>query len=339
MDSRNYTEEIYTLLKCGCYQRTLHYHNTPKVYDRLYNAQIEYIVKNYEVYGIEDIEKKVMGYKKDLKPSIVIGAFDGYRNNYDVLHRILIKHNLKAWFLLVTDFINTPIIEQEGKLHLYNMQYMLDEYSDKRYAMSWEEAKEIADKHVIVNHSATHFRLDAESKYDNIIYEIEQSHKLIFDHIEVEPIVFSWLGGGDCTTNASALKTLLKNNYEYLIGYRFEKIGMGNKEFPWKIEDYNGCEISDKILNDEIVYHEQVMKNIGIFSAVPAILPLYQAGKSIAYVGNDQDRMLADHYYHLSNKIFKNRRISDRDAAFQALDVLAMNMLGKEFPYHLNEIE
>lgn len=159
-----YIQKIFRILRGGGYQRTLHYHNTPGSHRELYEKQIAYIADHYQTWGLTELDRRFScgesGYiskRYGDKLSIVIVLFDGYRNNFDVMYPILEKYGQKAWFLLVADFLNCPIHNQQERLEQYKMQYLIGEYEDRRYAMNWNEALEASKNHVIVNHSSTHF--------------------------------------------------------------------------------------------------------------------------------------------------------------------------------------
>ncbi len=352
-NGNGYIENLYRIMRGGGYQRTLHYHNTPRFYDKLYEEQISYIACHYHTVGMSELEDRLFGRTEDQenKPSMVIGLFDGYRNHYDVIYPILERYGMTAWFLLVADFLDTPADEQEGRLEQYKMQYLLGEYKDRRYAMDWEEARQAAQNHVIVNHSSTHFYLTPDTGEKELKYEILHSHELIMKNTGITPKAFSWLGGGEFATNPAASEILRKMGYEYLIGYELENIcreqasrrdGQGIK---WKNKDLTvDClyPVPDKIswdqqekIQEEIHYHQKVMDSIGIFSAVPAILPLYRAELPSVHGEKEEDAAFAIHFYQLSMYLRERLKISEWEAAHRALDIMAVNMIGEGFPYHI----
>lgn len=345
---KGYIEKLCRIFRAGGYQRTLHYHNTPGKYERLYEEQIKYIADHYHTLSADNLKNRFVD---GVGHSIIIGLFDGYRNNYDVMCPIMKKYGQTAWYLLVADFLDTPVKEQEGRLERYRMQYLLGEYKDRRYAMNWDEARLASQNHTIVNHSSTHFFLKPDSGRKDLEYEIYHSHDLIAKNTGVIPKVFSWLGGGEYGTNSAATEMLQEKGYEYLIGYELENIapvidGLPKTAVETKTEDEKklpGCqkimpEFTDEKLEEEINHHQSIMATIGIFSGVPAILPLYRA--EAPQVGKDnetkeEDLIFASHFYRLAFYLRERLKITEWDAAHRALDVMAVNMIGEGFPYHL----
>lgn len=346
-----YIDKIYAILMGGGYQRTLHYHNTPGFHKELYERQIEFISRHYITYGTEDLDHKEIRDARvgqEGKLPLVIGLFDGYRNNYDVMFPILEKYGMTAWFLLVTDFVDTLPEKQEKMLEPYRMQYYLGEYEDRRYAMNWEEARRISETQVIVNHSSTHYFMKPDTDVRCLKYEICHSHELLKEKLGITPSVFSWLGGAEYETNSRAAEMLRELGYQYLIGYELEMIG-GEEETGssrvcssavMQTEDDQETEVPEEEdmdtarLEKEIRYHQEIVERIGIFSAVPAILPFYQAVSSVRGTGNNEDRKLAWHFRKLADYLRERLSFDEWHAAHKALDVLAVNLLGEDFPYH-----
>lgn len=343
-----YIDKIYAILMGGGYQRTLHYHNTPVFHKEVYERQMEFISRNYVTYGTEDLsDKKTRDaqVRQGGKLPIVIGLFDGYRNHYDVMLPILEKYGMTAWFLLVTDFVNTSPEKQEKMLEPYRMQYYLGEYKDRRYAMNWEEAGRVCETQVIVNHSSTHYFMKPDTDVRHLEYEICHSHDLIKEKLGISPRVFSWLGGAEYGTNSQASGMLQKLGYQYLIGYELEMIGAEEGQDGGQVCDPavtrredrrkpEGEDIDTAQLEEEIRYHQEVMEQVGIFSAVPAILPFYQAASPKKGTGNSEDREFAWHFRMLAEYLRDRLSFDEWHAVHRALDILAVNLLGKTFPYH-----
>lgn len=323
-------DHIYTLLKHGCYQRSLHFHNTPLKNIELYKRQLDYVKLHYETVSPKDILRYLKTGERPERPSILIGGFDGYRNNYDVLWRLLEERQMHGWFLLVTDFLEAKEDAQEGLLSAYRMQWLPNEYADGRYAMNWTEAEEISRKHTIVNHSSTHFYLSEETEVSELEYEIIHAEKLIMEKLGRKPDVFSWLGGAWMEKNKKAAQILREQKYHFLLGYRLEYFdGTDGEKKSWEkaVSDHT----IDEDLDGEVRKFEQFIGNVGWYSSVPAILPLYQEGYFVTKGNVDEDIALAEHYSAIANYLIRNRGVSADEAAQKALDVLAVNQMGEDF--------
>ncbi len=328
-------DRIYTWLKHGCYQRTLHYHNTPKLNEKLYEKQLDYMNEHYKTVCPEEVKNYLGGAARGERPSIVIGVFDGYRNNYDVLWRLLEERGMKAWYLLVTDFLDAPAARQEGVLLPYRMQWMPGEYADGRYAMDWEEAARISENHVIVNHSATHYPLTDKTPEDTIQYEVVHAHERIVEKLGKKPDVFSWLWGAWLGVNPAADSVLKSLGYHFQIGYRMEYFEKDEKESAEPVwEPAVPDESEPAVLEEEIRRQDQVIGNIGWYSAVPAILPLYQKGRLVTEGNVPEDIEMAGHFAAVAYHLMKVQYLDEDSAAQRALEVLAVNRIGEGFLFH-----
>lgn len=338
MNSTNcYIEKLYQILKAGGYQRTLHYHNTPSFYGKLYEKQLKYIAEHYVSLNLKNLSLKLQRdtFEHPDKKSILIGLFDGYRNNYEVLYPMLGRYGLTAWYLLVSDFLNTPVKEQEKMLEPYHMQYIVGEYEDGRYAMSWEEAREVSRKHVIVNHSSTHYFITSDTDEKRVCYEIDHAHGMIEKNTGTRPIVFSALGGADFYTNPTVSKKLREKGYQYMIGYCLENIAIQDKRDITENVPYEDTVFLDEAqVEQEIRYYQIVMDRVGHYSAVPAILPFYNVDAPNIGAGTQEDKEFAVHFKSIASYLRDRLSFDEWHASHRALDVLAVHMIGENFPYH-----
>lgn len=62
---------------------------------------------------------------------------------------------------MITSFINTPVAEQLAYADEHDIDMLTREYPDGRYALTWEELRQIDRKHVICSHSRSHTLLSA----------------------------------------------------------------------------------------------------------------------------------------------------------------------------------
>lgn len=322
MKASNAVDRVYTWLKHGCYQRSLHYHNTPLSRRNFYDKQLEYVKEHYEVWTPKDALAYLKTGIRGEKPSVMIGAFDGYRNNYEVLFPLLEEKGMHGWFLLVTDFINTPAAEQEQVLTPYRMQWVPDEYPDNRYAMNWEEAARIGVNHTIVNHTSTHYLLSGRRKEEELQYEIRHADEMIKEKTGVKPEVFSWLGGGWMEKNARAAEILRENDYHFLLGYRleyFDETDSAGEIWEKAVPAHMGRQELDR----EIRHYEQVVSNIGWYRAVPAILPFYQKGYLITDGKREEDVAIAGHFAAIAEYLIRERSMGEEAAVNTALEVIS----------------
>ena len=67
-----------------------------------------------------------------------------------------------GWFFVATKFVGTSPAAQPAFAAKHTLSTVKDEYADGRYALSWDELKEIDRKHVVASHTRTHAKLAAK---------------------------------------------------------------------------------------------------------------------------------------------------------------------------------
>jgi hypothetical protein len=152
--------EIEKLFGADPLIRAVNFHNAP----RTKASQIEREIAQYSRYFSsvteDDLDKYlVSGRWHKAKPGLIVSVYEGYRNGYDVLAPILERHGLIGWFFIITEFIKAPVKDQLAFAQGHDIDMETHEYLDGRYAMTWEEIRQLSAQHVIASHSRSHTKL------------------------------------------------------------------------------------------------------------------------------------------------------------------------------------
>ncbi len=75
-----------------------------------------------------------------------------------------------GWFFIITGFLNAPIADQRTFAEHHDIDMETHEYPDGRYALTWEEVRQLDKRHVIASHARSHTQL---SKLDAATVERE----------------------------------------------------------------------------------------------------------------------------------------------------------------------
>ena len=161
--------------------RAVNFHSTAAVNAVHYEAQLARYAKHFSsVSEAELTEYLITGKWNKPKPGLIVSVFEGYRNSYEVLLPLLEKYNFIGWFWMITSFINAPIAQQRTYAEHHDINMATHEYKDGRYAMTWEELRQIDKKHVIASHSRSHTLLSAlppEEQYKEVVGSQEDFKK------------------------------------------------------------------------------------------------------------------------------------------------------------------
>lgn len=154
--------DVAGLLRQGPLVRAVNFHNTPRAREAELERQLAQLSRRFASVNEEELDAFLATgtWRKD-KPGVLISVYEGYRNGYDVLLPLLERHGLIGWFFVITGFINAPPAEQFTFAATHDIDMATREYGDGRYAMSWEELREVSRRHVIASHTRSHVSLAA----------------------------------------------------------------------------------------------------------------------------------------------------------------------------------
>lgn len=140
--------------------RTINFHNTSKAQADRYDRQLAHYRKFFSAVTEDDLDGYLAtGQWHKQKPGLIIAVYEGYRNGYDVLAPLLERHGLIGWFFIITGFLNSTVKNQAKFAHAHYIEMLTREYPDGRYALTWEEVRQLERKHVIASHARTHSQL------------------------------------------------------------------------------------------------------------------------------------------------------------------------------------
>lgn len=222
------TLEMFRYLTNNSYIRVVNYHNTEFTDAARFEREIAAFAEHFTSVSIEDMDRffETRKWHKD-KPGLIPAVFEGFRNHYDVMLPILEKYGFKAWFYIPSFFMDVPVKEQQEYANLNDLTiYHPEEYPDGRYAMNWDEVREIAKHHEICCHTGNHFQIGRETPDFDMFREIVVSKRYMEEKIGKSVDVFCWLYGEEYSYNPRAQKYLKQAGYRYVVSnLKMEKIG------------------------------------------------------------------------------------------------------------------
>lgn len=221
------TLEMFRYLVNNSYIRVVNYHNTNLRDKDRFEAEIAYFSKFFSPVNLADIDEFFTTHKwKKEKPGLIPAIFEGFRSHYDIIAPILDKYNFTGWFYIPSFFLDIPVEEQWE----YSKEHELDVtepemFPDKRIAMTWDEVREIAQKHEICCHTGNHFQISKDTPDEDMHREIVESKRKLEKEIGRDVDVFCWLYGEEYSYNIRAHKYLEEAGYKYVVSnLKMEKI-------------------------------------------------------------------------------------------------------------------
>jgi peptidoglycan/xylan/chitin deacetylase (PgdA/CDA1 family) len=200
--------------------RTINYHSTAAMDRGLFEKQLAHLSRYYSPVNVDDVDRflETGAWHKD-KPGVILAIFEGFRNHYDVIYPLLEKYGMTGWFHFPAFFPDVPAADQlqysrDHRLHITHPE----EYSDQRYAMTWEEITEIGRHHVLCCHSGSHFQIKLDTPDVEMQREIVEAKARIEGQTGSECPVFCWLLGEEYSYNPRAAAFIQQAGYRYVVG-------------------------------------------------------------------------------------------------------------------------
>lgn len=124
--------------------RAVNFHNTPVHRAEEYDRQLGALAERFGPVTEDDLAAFLAtGRWTRSRPGVVIALYNGYRNNFDVMRPLLERHGLVGWFFVASGYVGCPVAEQLAFGAAHTLATIPDEYPDGRYALSWDEVREL----------------------------------------------------------------------------------------------------------------------------------------------------------------------------------------------------
>lgn len=216
---------IENLLASGPNAAAINFHNTPATRAAEYDAQLRMVAECYAPTSEDDLAHFMRhGAWPTAKPGMVLAFYNGYRNNYDVVRPLLEKHGLIGWFFVASGYASCPPAEQLAFGSRHTLRTVPNEYTDGRYALSWDECRELDRDHVVASHTRNHTRvsLDNPAVLHDEIVGAQQDFTRELGHTVRS---FAWLFGGAYGENKPADAKVDEAGYEFLFSnFRIQRL-------------------------------------------------------------------------------------------------------------------
>ncbi len=140
--------------------RAVNFHNASKAKAAEYDRQLAHYSECFTSVNEDELDAYLTtGQWTKSKPGLIVSIYEGYRNGYDVLKPLVEKHGFVGWYFVITGFINSALKDELPYALSHDIEMLTREYPDGRYALTWEELRELDKKHVIASHTRSHQKL------------------------------------------------------------------------------------------------------------------------------------------------------------------------------------
>jgi hypothetical protein len=204
----------------GRYLRVVNYHSTPASHrDDLRNELAAY-AKRFDTITLADLDEFfATGRWSTTRPAFVPVFYEGYRESYDVSGPICDELGLTAWFAVCTGFVDTPVAEQETYARSHYIGLVDEDLArpGERLALTWNEVGELARRHVVFPHTASHAGIADVATDDDFDREIFEPKRKMDAATGQSAPAFVWLHGTQWGMSERHDRALQEAGYRYQI--------------------------------------------------------------------------------------------------------------------------
>ena len=196
--------------------RTVNFHNTSRARASQYERELAHYSQLFSSVNEDELEGyATTGEWHKPKPGLIIAVYEGYRNGYDVLAPMLERYGFIGWFFIVTGFVNSASQDQLPFAEGHRIRMQTREYPDGRYALTWDELRELDAKHVVASHTRSHWQLSLLDP-ETLEREIVGAQEDFEEHLGHKVRAFSSLTGPAYGEDPSTDRLIAEAGYNFV---------------------------------------------------------------------------------------------------------------------------
>ncbi len=204
--------------------RAANFHNTPKYREAEFEEQLQRWSKAFSSVQEDELDTYLTtGRWNKPKPGLIIGLYNGYRNQYDIMLPLLERYGFIGWYFVPTAFASTPAAEQTTFVSTRTLKIIPREYADGRYALNWDELKQLDKRHVVACHTRNHAQVADDTAY--LQNEIVAPQLDFEQHLGHRVRSFAWLSGSAYGDHPTSDRMIDEARYQFVFSnYKIQKV-------------------------------------------------------------------------------------------------------------------
>ncbi len=205
--------------------RVCNFHSTPRHRAKEYDHQLSQYAQFFSSVNEEELaEYLITGNWHKPKPGLIVAVYEAFRNGYDVLAPLLERHGFTGWFFVITGFIDTAPADQVAFAETHRIRMRTFEYPDARYALTWDELRQLDRKHVIASHTRSHRELSLLD-WETAEHEVVGAQEDLRCQLGHPAHTFASLTGPAFGDHGQTDRLILQAGYRYVFSnYRIQRV-------------------------------------------------------------------------------------------------------------------
>lgn len=209
-----------TALAAGRFVRVVNYHNTPAGARDALRAELAAHAARFDCITLADLDEFfATGRWRTTRPGFLPVFYEGYRNSSEVAGPVCDELGIIGWFPVCTGFVDCPPAEQEFFARSHFIDLVPEELDPpgRRLAMTWDEVADLAQRHVVTPHTASHAGIADIATDDDLEREVFEPKRRLDAVTGQSSAAFAWLWGSRWGMSERHDRALQSAGYRYLL--------------------------------------------------------------------------------------------------------------------------
>ena len=181
----------------GRHLRVVNWHNTPASHATQLRRELTWYAERFSPVTEADLHTALdTGRWSDPRPGVVPAFFDGCASAAQVAAPLCEELGLVGWFYPPTEFLDCPPDGQRTFAAAHDLGVLEEDLvGDAPLAMTWDDLADLATRHEVCGHSATHASSASVRTAADVERQVHRPLARLTEVIGRRPAGWAWLGG------------------------------------------------------------------------------------------------------------------------------------------------
>lgn len=207
----------------GHHLRVVSWHNTPPSRREQLRTELSALQQRYRLWTLADLEAVTStgtwpgGAEGDPRPGLLPVFYEGYRASAEVAAPVCEELGITGWFGVCTGFVGCRPDQQELFARSHKIVLLPEDLAAPSAAMTWDQVGELAQRHVVFAHTASHAGIEETPTDADLQREVHEPAAALRAATGRDAGVFAWLHGSPTGMSARHDAALREAGYRHLV--------------------------------------------------------------------------------------------------------------------------
>lgn len=207
----------------GHHLRVVSWHNTPPSRRHQLRAELAALQVRYRTWTLADLEAVTAtgvwpgSRDGDERPGLLPVFYEGYRAAAEVAAPVCDELGVTGWFGVCTGFVGCRADQQELFARSHRIVLLDEDLAAPSPAMTWDQVGELAQRHVVFAHTASHAGIEETPTEADLEREVLAPARALRAATGADAGVFAWLHGSPTSMSPRHDAALRGAGYRHLI--------------------------------------------------------------------------------------------------------------------------